>query len=162
MTSEQYLTFTLRGNLYAAPVSCVQEVLEYTKPDKLPCTQDYIEGIISSRGHGIQVINLCRQFGLEPLPETKHTRIIVFELKGIQQEAGGQDQAGKERAMIFGAVADSVEEVMDIDLDGLESVPKFGNDIAFSYIAGIAKKGEKFVILLDLSRIFLEEGNLES
>ena len=148
----QYLTFTLRNAVYAAPVAYVQEVLEYTTPDKLPCAHDYIEGIISSRGHGIQVVNLCKKFGLEPSPVTKDTRIIVFELK---QEASAQSET-KENAMIFGAVADGVDEVMDIDIKALESVLKFGNDIAPEYIAGIAKKGETFVILLDLVRIFLE------
>ena len=152
----QYLTFTLRNAVYAAPVAYVQEVLEYTKPDKLPCAHDYIEGIISSRGHGIQVVNLCKKFGLEPTPVTKDTRIIVFELKAAQ-EAGAQEEKPAGRPMIFGAVADGVDEVMDIDLNGLESVLKFGNDIASEYIAGITKKGETFVILLDLVRIFLEE-----
>ena len=156
----QYLTFTLRNAVYAAPVAYVQEVLEYTPPDRLPCTHDYIEGIISSRGHGIQVVNLCKKFGLEPSPVTNDTRIIVFELKAAQ-EAGAQETAGqekpKERTMIFGAVADGVDEVMDIDLNALESVLKFGNDIASEFISGIAKKGETFVILLDLVRIFLEE-----
>ena len=148
----QYLTFTLRNAVYAAPVAYVQEVLEYTAPDRLPCAHDFIEGIISSRGHGIQVVNLCKRFGLEPSPVTKDTRIIVFELKAAQETAGQ-----KERRMIFGAVADGVDEVMDIDANALESVLKFGNDIASEYIAGIAKRGETFVILLDLERIFLEE-----
>ena len=151
----QYLTFTLRNAVYAAPVTYVQEVLEYTAPDRLPCTHDFIEGIISSRGHGIQVVNLCKKFGLEPSPVTKDTRIIVFELKPAQEPAGQEKQ--KERSMIFGAVADGVDEVMDIDTKALESVLKFGNDIASEYIAGIAKRGETFVILLDLVRIFLEE-----
>ena len=148
----QYLTFTLRNAVYAAPVAYVQEVLEYTAPDRLQCAHDFIEGIISSRGHGIQVVNLCKRFGLEPSPVTKDTRIIVFELKAAQETAGQ-----KERRMIFGAVADGVDEVMDIDANALESVLKFGNDIASEYIAGIAKRGETFVILLDLERIFLEE-----
>ena len=147
----QYLTFTLRNAAYAAPVAFVQEVLEYTAPDRLPCAHDFIEGIISSRGHGIQVVNFCKRFGLEPSPVTKDTRIIVFELKAAQETAG------QERRMIFGAVADGVDEVMDIDSSGLESVLKFGNDIASEYIAGIAKRGDEFVILLDLERIFLEE-----
>ena len=153
MTTEQYLTFTLQNNVYAAPVAYVQEVLEYTKPDQLPCAHSYIEGIISSRGHGIQVVNLCKRFGLEPSPVTNDTRIIVFELKPAQE---GQEKPGG-RAMIFGGVADGVDEVMDIDTGTLESVLKFGNDISSEYIAGIAKRGETFVILLDLVRIFLDE-----
>ena len=102
--TNQYLTFTLHDTLYAVPVSHVQEVLEYSTPDQLPCTLDYIEGLISSRGHGIQVVNLCRKFGLVPSPVTKSTRIVVLELKTPSEE-------DPDHVTIFGAVADSVEDV---------------------------------------------------
>lgn len=148
--TNQYLTFTLHDTLYAVPVSHVQEVLEYSTPDQLPCTLDYIEGLISSRGHGIQVVNLCRKFGLEPSPVTKSTRIVVLELKTPSEE-------DPDHVTIFGAVADSVEEVMEVNMDELEPAPKFGNTISSEFISGVGKKGEEFVILLDVDKIFHED-----
>ena len=148
--TDQYLTFTLHDTLYAVPVSHVQEVLEYSTPDQLPCTLDYIEGLISSRGHGIQVVNLCRKFGLVPSPVTKSTRIVVLELKTPSEE-------DPDHVTIFGAVADSVEEVMEVNMDELEPAPKFGNTISSEFISGVGKKGEEFVILLDVDKIFHED-----
>ena len=148
--TNQYLTFTLHDTLYAVPVSHVQEVLEYSTPDQLPCTLDYIEGLISSRGHGIQVVNLCRKFGLVPFPVTKSTRIVVLELKTPSEE-------DPDHVTIFGAVADSVEEVMEVNMDELEPAPKFGNTISSEFISGVGKKGEEFVILLDVDKIFHED-----
>ena len=60
----QLLTFTLDNCLYAFKVFKVQEVLEYTRPVKIPCSSPYIEGLINSRGTGISVINLLKKFSL--------------------------------------------------------------------------------------------------
>ena len=136
--TNQYLTFTLHDTLYAVPVSHVQEVLEYSTPDQLPCTLDYIEGLISSRGHGIQVVNLCRKFGLVPSPVTKSTRIVVLELKTPSEE-------DPDHVTIFGAVADSVEEVMEVNMDELEPAPKFGNTISSEFISGVAAAPENLL-----------------
>ncbi len=144
---DQYLTFMLHNTLYAVPVSHVQEVLEYTEPEQLPCTVDCVEGLISSRGQGIQVINLCRKFGLPVPPVTKNTRIIVLELKTPRED-------NENHVTVFGAVADSVEEVLDVKTEELDAVPKFGNTISPEYISGVGKKGEAFVILLDVEKIF--------
>lgn len=139
-----YLTFTLRDALYAVPVSNVQEVLVYTQPEPLPCTASCIEGLISSRGQGISVMNLCKRFELPVSPVTKHTRIIVVELTHIE----------KEHTVVFGAVADSVEEVLDLETNALEAPPKFGNPISVDFIVGIGKKDDRFVTVLNVDTIF--------
>lgn len=150
----QYLTFSLQETLYALPVLHVQEVLEYTEPERLPCAANYIEGLINSRGQGISVLNLCAKFGLTPSPVTKNTRIIVIEIHTpLENEPG--------RITVFGAVADSVEEVYDIDTDELDAPPKFGNKIPAEYIVGIGKKEEDFVIVLDSEKIFRQEENTQ-
>ena len=77
----QFLSFTLNNALYAFDVKQVQEVLEYIAPVKVPCSEDYIEGLISSRNEGITVINLCKKFHLPSAAPTKKSRIIVLEKK---------------------------------------------------------------------------------
>lgn len=146
----QYLTFTLHNTLYAVPVAHVQEVLEYTVPEQMPCTVDCVEGLISSRGQGIQVVNLCKKFGLEVSPVTKNTRIIVLELNTPMEN-------DETHVTVFGAVADSVEEVMDVKNEELDAAPKFGNTISSEYISGVGKKGDAFVIILDVEKIFHQE-----
>ena len=140
----QYLTFTLRGVLYAVPVSHVQEGLVYSEPEQLPCTVPCIEGLISSRDQGISVMNLCKRFELPPSPVTKNTRIIVMEIS----------VASANHVAVFGAVADSVEEVLDLDTDALEAPPKFGNTISVDFIVGIGKKDDRFVTVLNVDTVF--------
>ena len=148
--SRQFLSFVLDGALYAVEVAQVQEVLEYTQPVRLPCTIDYVEGLISSREQGISVVNLRRKFNLSEIEPTKKTRIIIIEITHMEND--------EKTVTTFGAIADSVEEVIDLEEDTIEPAPKFGNNISGEYIRGIGKMDNKFIIILDIDKVFsLEE-----
>ena len=140
--AKQYLTFVVNDVLYAVEVFQVQEVLGYTKPVKLPCAQHYIEGLINSRDHGISIINLRAKFNMELKEPDKYTRIVVLE---IHIDDG---------IVTVGAVADAVEEVIEIDEKTIENAPKFGNAISSEFIKGITKKEDRFIIILDVDKIF--------
>ena len=142
--TRQYLTFTLDNTIYAAEISLVQEVLDYKKPQSLPCPDPVIAGIIQSRGKSISVVNLRRKFGLVDTEPTKETRIIVFELPGTGLQESGY----------IGTIADSVLEVLEIKETCCEPPPQTGNSIAARFINGICRKDEKFIIMLDISKIF--------
>ena len=145
--NRQFLSFTLGETLYAVEVAQVQEVLEYSQPVRLPCTIDYVECLISSRYQGISVVNLRKKFDLPLESYTRKTRIIILET--VTPEAT--------QTITFGAIADSVEEVIELDDESIEVAPKFGNTISGEYIRGIGKKDGKFIIILDIDRVFSEE-----
>ena len=147
--SRQFLSFVLDGALYAVEVAQVQEVLEYTQPVRLPCTIDYVEGLISSREQGISVVNLRKKFELKTVEPTKKTRIIIIEINHVDGD--------NVSVVTFGAIADSVEEVIDLEEDTIEPAPKFGNNISGEYIRGIGKKENKFIIILDIDKVFSTE-----
>ena len=146
--NHQFLTFHIQNSLYAVDVSKVQEILEYTQPVKIPCSVSYVEGLISSRGEGISVIDLRSKFGMEKAEITGKTRIIILEIAKQQEE----DQPSSQ--VIFGAIVDSVEEVIEIEDSAIEATPKFGNKISSEYIHGIGKKNDNFIILLDIDKVF--------
>lgn len=139
----QYLTFKLDGAQYAVSVHNVQEVLEYTYITKVPCVATYVEGLINSRGQGISVVNLRKKFSLTDIDVTKETRIIVFEIK-----------KDDDSIINIGAIADSVQEVIDLDDSDIEPSPKFGNNISAQFIKGIGKREEGFIIILNMDQIF--------
>ena len=142
----QFLTFKLDGSQYAVEVHNVQEVLEYTEITKIPCTAPYIEGLISSREKGILVVNLRKKFSMEDAEPMKETRIIVMELHD-----------NNDNVTNFGAIADSVQEVIELQEEEIDPSPKFGNSISAQFIKGIGKKEDNFIILLDLDQIFSTE-----
>ena len=143
--TNQYLTFTLDNEQYAIGVAKVREVLEYTKITKLPRTAVFMKGIINLRGAGVPVIDLRLKFGLPETPITKTTSIIVMEVDS------------QDGAVVVGALADAVHEVVDIDEASIEPAPRFGTRLAAEFIRGVGKKDDQFVILLDIDRIFNAE-----
>ncbi|MBO7421209.1 MAG: chemotaxis protein CheW, partial [Spirochaetaceae bacterium] len=74
------------------------------------------------------------------------TRIIVMEVKNAE-----------EKTVTFGAIADSVQEVIDLSDDEIEPSPKFGNSIAAQFIRGIGKRDDSFIIILNMDQIFSTE-----
>ncbi len=142
--AKQYLTFTLEDTLFAVDVFQVREVLVYEKPQALPNPDPVIKGLIRSRGQSISVVNLRRKFGMPDAPVTVQTRIIVLEL--TDPETGEQG--------VFGAIADGVNEVLELEESKCEAPPELGSSIASSYIQGIGEQNGRFIILLNVNHIF--------
>ena len=105
-----------------------------------------MEGLISSRGQGISVVNLNKKFELPEHEPTKDSRIIILELKTKNNEP-----------VVFGAMADSVQEVIDLDDAEIEPAPKFGNAISSKFVRGIGKRDGNFIIILNVDQIFSTE-----
>ncbi len=140
--TNQYLTFTLEGEHYALSVLKVREVLEYTKITKIPRTADFMKGVINLRGTGVPVIDLRTKFGMDEVEPTKDTSIIVMEVES------------SDGSVILGALADSVQEVIELEPSQIESAPRFGTKLATDFILGMGKKDGAFIIILDIDKIF--------
>jgi purine-binding chemotaxis protein CheW len=146
LDDNQFLTFGIDGDIYAIPVSKVQEVLEYIKPVRLPRTAPYLKGLINIRGTGIPVVDLRMRFDMPELEVTSDTAIIVVE---IHQASGDM--------LIIGALTDAVHEVIQIEADQQEPAPRFGSKIDVNFIKSIGKKDGAFIIILDVDRIFSQD-----
>ena len=144
-TSGNYLTFTLDKELYAVNVSRVREVLESTRITRLPNTAEYMKGIINLRGSSVPVIDLKMKFGLSATAEGGKASIVVMEL-----ESAGE-------MIVVGALADDVHEVIEISADKIDPAPRFGTRLAATYIQGLARRGEDFVVILDVDRVFSDD-----
>ena len=60
-------------------------------------------------------------------------------------------------AVVVGALADAVHEVVDIDDKAIEPAPRFGTRLAAEFIKGVGKKDDLFIIILDIDKIFNAE-----
>lgn len=141
----EYLTFTLADEQYAVGVYDVKEVLEYTTVTRVPRTQDFMRGVINLRGSVVPVIDLRLKFGMEATERTIDTSIVVLEV-----ELGGA-------VVTVGALADSVQEVISLEPENIEPPPRIGTRINTDFIRGIGKQDGKFIIILDINRVFSEE-----
>lgn len=147
----QYLTFKLEKEEYALDVADVREVLEQrlNHITKIPRTPDYLRGVINVRGSVVPVIDMRLKFNMDETEETIDTCIIVIEVL----LEGSRD--GK--TTILGVLADSVQEVVDLEPEQIEPAPEIGNQLKTEFITGIGKKDDKFIIILKINKILTAE-----
>ena len=143
--TNQYLTFRLDQEIFALSIAKVREVLDFTEITKVPKTPDFMRGVINVRGGVVPVMDLRVKFDMEPTPQTVNTCIIIVEIV-IEGEK-----------TILGALADQVEEVLDLDPDQIEPPPRVGTGLRTEFIHGMGKRDEEFIIILNIDRVFSSE-----
>jgi len=60
-------------------------------------------------------------------------------------------------ATVIGALADSEEEVIDLEPDQIQPAPKIGTQIRTDFIKGMGKRDAQFIMILDIDRVFSAE-----
>ena len=144
-----YLTFGLGEETFAMDVSNVREVLDVIDVTKVPRTPDYMLGVINLRGGVVPVVDMRIKFGLPATEESVDTCIIVTEV----------DLDGE--STIIGALADSVQEVFEMAADEIEPPPSLGMRLNAEFVKGMGKRDDRFIIILDVNRIFSTEELIE-
>jgi len=140
----QYLTFKLDEEIFALDVAKVREILDFTKVTKVPQTPDFMRGVINLRGSVVPVMDLRLKFGMSATEKTVNTCVIVAEMV-IEGET-----------MVLGVLADSVQEVIDLEPEQIESAPRIGTKINTEFILGMGKHNEMFMMILDIDKVFSE------
>lgn len=140
--SRQYLTFKLDDEVFALEIGKVREVLDFTAITRIPQTSDYMRGVINLRGSVVPVVDMRLRFGMPPAEKTVNTCVIIAE---VSMEEGG---------VVIGAMADSVQEVMDLEASQIEPAPRLGTKLDNDFIRGVGKHHDQFIMILDIDRIF--------
>ena len=91
------------------------------------------------------VIDLRMKFGMSGTEKTVNTYIVVMEI----------DLEGE--VLVLGALADSVQEVIEIEAGQIEPAPRIGTRLNTDFIHGMAKRDESFLIILNIDRVFTSE-----
>jgi len=140
--ANQFLTFKLDGETFALDIAKVREVLDFTTVTKVPQTPEFMRGVINLRGNVVPVVDLRLKFGLPKTEKTVNTCIIITEIE-VDRET-----------VIVGAMADSVQEVLDLEPDQIEPPPKIGTKLNIDFIRGMGKRGDEFIIILEIDSVF--------
>lgn len=131
------IVFQLKDKEYAIPV---QQVIAFEKMlpiTRVPHTPEYMKGVINLRGLIIPIIDLRVRFGLEEQEESSSTRIIIVSLNGME----------------VGLVVDAANDVTDIPQDSVEPQPEVVGAVKTEFISGVAKIGNRLLILLNLEKV---------
>jgi purine-binding chemotaxis protein CheW len=141
----KYLTFSLGREEYGIGILKIKEIIGMMPITSVPRTPAFVKGVINLRGKVIPVMNLRLKFGMEEIPQTERTCIIVVETRGIRG------------AVLIGIVVDSVSEVLNIKSGEIEETPVLGAELDTDYILGMAKMNGGVKILLDIDRVLSAE-----
>lgn len=141
----QYLTFNLGDEVFAVDVGRVREILEITTITKVPQTPEFMRGVINLRGSVVPVIDMRLKFGMSESEQTVNTCIIVVEVVMDDQ------------TIVLGSLADSVQEVIEMEADQIEAAPHIGTRLNTDFIKGMGNHDGRFVMILDIDKVFSSE-----
>ncbi|MBS1198310.1 MAG: chemotaxis protein CheW [Proteobacteria bacterium] len=138
---QQYLTFTLGGEMFAVAILNVKEIIEYGAITEIPMMPNFIRGVINLRGAVVPVIDLSCRFGNKATEVARRTCNVIIELNDGE---ASQD---------VGIMVDAVSEVLEIAKTEIEPPPGFGAKIRTDFISGMGKVNGKFVIILNVNKV---------
>lgn len=141
----QAVTFGLGAETFAVPVALVREILDHRAPFRIPNGPDYLLGLTDMRGEGVATIDFRVRLGMASTEPTPSTRILVVDVPIA------------DRVLALGLVVDRVLEVSTFRRDQIGGAPDIGVRWPSDYIAGVVKRAEGFVVLVDVARIFSAE-----
>lgn len=133
----QYLTFSLGEEEYGVEILKVQEIKGYSAITPIPNTPPYIKGVMNLRGAIIPVVDLRGKLGMAETTYNQFTVIIVVTVG----------------TKIMGLIVDAVSDVLNIPKSDVQATPDFGSQVDVRFINGMAKAGEKLIVLLDIDKI---------
>ncbi len=138
----QYLTFKLGEELFSLDIAKVREVLDFTTVTRLPRMPEFMRGVINLRGNAVPVVDLHHKFGMAKMRKTVNTCIIIVEIT-VDGETS-----------VLGALADSVQEVVDLEAGQIEPAPRIGARSGEEFLKGIGRHNDRFILILDIDKVF--------
>lgn len=135
------IVFNLNNEEYALPVEHVGAIERLQPITRVPGTSKYVKGVINLRGVIIPIIDLRLRFDLEETELTDETRIIIVKLENKE----------------VGIIVDAANDVIDIPQDIIEEPPEVIGSVDVDYVEGVAKIGERLLVLLNLELVLAQE-----
>ena len=137
VTAEPFILFSLAGTDYAIPSRDGQRMEMVERPTPVPNAPSFVDGIVFSRGNAVPAVNLRRRFGMEAVEYDARSRLIVVGLD----------------SRVVGLIVDSAREFITIAAGAIQPPPNGMGGTSGRYLRGIARVGERFVLVLDVAAI---------
>jgi len=139
----QYLTFTLGAEEYGVEILKVQEIKGYSAITPIPNTPSYVKGVMNLRGSIIPIVDLRAKLSMAEAAYNQFTVISVVRVG----------------AKTVGVVVDAVSDVLNIPLKDIQPTPDFGSQVDARFISGLAKAGDRLVVLLEIEKVLAGDGS---
>jgi purine-binding chemotaxis protein CheW len=135
--THQFLTFALGAEEYGVEILKIQEIKGYSQVTPLPNAPHYVKGVLNLRGTIVPIVDLRQMFALPAVDYTQFTVVVVVQVQG----------------QIMGFIVDAVSDVLTVTGTDIQPTPDLHGQVDTSFLNGLAKAGEKLVILLDIDKV---------
>lgn len=136
---ETWVTFELGGEIFALPVSHVQEILRVGTITHVPHAPHPVRGVTNKRGRVLPVVDLRIRLGLVKAEPGPRSRILVVE----------------SRSRLLGLLVDGVQQVLRLMRSEVQAPPPDVMTEQSDYIIGVYDIDDRLAILLDVDRVLL-------
>lgn len=134
---------TIGKEEFGIDIGGVVEILKAQRIYHLPQLPAFFSGVINIRGDVIPLIDLRIRFGIDS--PSGQGRIVVVRF-------------GNEKV---GLMVDTVREILALDDEEERTPPSMVRGLRTEYLSGLAKKGERIIILLNIGTILTSEERLQ-
>jgi purine-binding chemotaxis protein CheW len=132
----QVCTFTLGAQVFALPVSEIQEVVRHLETTPVPLAPPAVRGLANLRGIVATSIELRARLGMAARPPGEGEVTVV-----VRTEDGP-----------VCLVVDDVGDVVEVDPDAMERPPETLRPAVRELVRGLCKLDDHLILLLDKSR----------
>lgn len=137
---DRFISFSLDENTYCINLEYVKEFLKDANITSIPCSPDYISGVIALKGDFINIINTKNFLGLEETGQNyceNRNNIIILEFSDFK----------------IGFLVDEIFSIINIPEESIKKNPLNSN----KYILSEVMLEDNFYTILDIKNILSDE-----
>lgn len=138
----QLVVFSLMGRETGVPLDQVREITRFPRLHNVSEMPPGVLGVANLRGEMVPVVSLSQCCGAPQGEISTSTRVLVSEVAG----------------MTAGFVVDAVGEVLRLSSPSLETPAGEGSNTETPFVKGIARVGDRAIVIMDLHKVFSETG----
>ena len=140
----EYLTFLTHGRRFAAPITEVREIRNWSTPATLPHAPPFLLGVVNLRGTVLPVIDLALRLGIGPTKAANRNVFVVVEV---------DDRP-------IGLLVEAVADIVKPSPDDHQPLPDAAASEANNLVEGLILSDDGMVQILQLSALAVMRSDL--
>jgi purine-binding chemotaxis protein CheW len=137
------VVFRIEREEYAVPIGQVREVVRVGDITRVPHAPPHIRGVMNLRGRILPIMELRTRLGVDAVELTSRSRVVVVDVS----------------KRMVGLLVDSVGQVTRVGESRVTVPPEEVRSAAGEAVTGVARVGERLLLLLDLERVLRSDVN---
>ncbi|HYI69224.1 MAG TPA: chemotaxis protein CheW [Skermanella sp.] len=140
--ARQYVIFHVADEMFAVPLSEVQEIIRMPPLVHVPLSPSALEGLANLRGTVLPVIRLRQIFGMDGVEHDDSTRVVILD-----------------QGRPVGLVVDRMANVVTVEADRIEDSCSIQGTVDTDLMTGMIKAsdGKPMVMILDAGKVVARE-----